>query len=296
MQYSNQAPFNLSFSKNSVLIRLIYINLLVFIGTLLIHLPFWLMRSSIDPVEFVNNWFSAPSDLGELLIKPWTLISYMFVHRSIGHILGNMLMLFFLGNLFVQYLGERKLWTLYITGGIAGGLLYILFYNIFPVFNNVSAQNIGASAAVMAIVIAISTYKPNLEIRPFGLFSLPLKYLAAFLFIIDLISISNSNSGGHIAHIGGALLGYFFTKQWMKGKDITAWVARSTEFIVAVFKPSNKSKMKVKHRRPVDKYEYNGRKNSDQEQIDAILDKISRSGYDSLSKKEKEMLFNASKK
>lgn len=296
MQYNNQHPFNFSFSKKSVLIRLIYINLIVFIGTLLIHLPFWLMKSSIDPVEFVKTWFSAPSDLGELITKPWTLITYMFVHNSIGHILGNMLMLFFLGNLFVQYLGERKLWTLYITGGLAGGLLYVIFYNVFPVFNNVSAQNIGASAAVMAIVIAISAYKPNLEIRPFGLFSLPLKYLAAFLFIIDLISISNSNSGGHIAHIGGALLGYFFTKQWLKGKDITAWVASTTSFIIAVFKPSRKSNMKVKHRKSEDKYEFNGRKNEDQVKVDAILDKISRSGYDSLSKKEKEILFKASKK
>jgi len=214
-------------------------------------------------------------------------------------LLSNMLWLYFLGTLFVQFLGERKLYTVYIAGGIAGALLYILFFNIFPVFKTVnsSAIALGASASVMAVVVGVGTYSPNYAIRLMFLGEVKLKYIAIFSFAIDVLSISNSNSGGHIAHIGGAALGFVFAKKWAKGKDITAFVGKSSDFVLALLKPGAKRNMKVKYKRPsASNYEYNDRKKEDQAEIDIILDKISRSGYDSLSKKEKEILFKASGK
>ena len=210
-----------------------------------------------------------------------------------------MLWLYFLGTLFVQFIGERKLYTVYIAGGILGALLYILFFNIFPVFETVnsSAIALGASASVMAVVVGIGTYAPDYEIRLFGVISVKLKYIALVSFVMDVLSISSSNSGGHIAHIGGAALGFFFAKRWAKGKDITAWVGKSTDFLLSLVKPSKKSKMKVKYKRTsTNDYENGSRKKEEQAEIDSILDKISRSGYDSLSKKEKEILFRASGK
>lgn len=298
MQFGNQNQFSSNFMQNSMLVRLLYANIILFASIKLLFLFFWLFKGG-SPDQWAMEWLAVPSDLGQLIFKPWTIITYMFLHFGFFHLFSNMIMLYFLGTLFVQFLGERKLYTVYISGGIAGALLYILFFNIFPVFETVSSNAIsfGASASVMAIIIGVATHSPNYEIKLFGVVSLQLKYLALILFVIDVLSISNSNSGGHIAHIGGAALGFFFAKQWKQGKDVTAWVGRSSDFLIALFKPSRKSKMKVKYKsESTANYDDNSRKNANQAEIDAILDKISRSGYDSLSKKEKEMLFKASGK
>jgi len=281
-----------------MLIKLIYANLAVFIIVQLLHLPFWLMQAGGSPNSWAVNWLAVPSHIPTLIVKPWTVITYMFLHVELFHLFANMLWLYFLGQLFVQFLGERKLWTLYISGGIAGALLYILFFNLFPVFENVApiSKALGASASVMAIVIAVGTYIPNYSIRLLFLGEVKLKYIALFSFIIDVISISNSNSGGHIAHIGGAVMGFLFARQWQKGKDITAWAGTASDFLLAVFKPGKKSKLKVKYKKSNNKYDHNARKHNEQERVDAILDKISRSGYDSLSKEEKDFLFKTSNK
>jgi membrane associated rhomboid family serine protease len=297
MRFGNQNNFNTSFMQNSMLVKLIYANLVLFVAIKLLFLFFWLFVSESSPDQWALNWLAVPSDPSKLVFKPWTIITYMFLHLGFFHLIGNMLWLYFLGTLFVQFLGERKLYTVYIAGGVAGALLYVLFFNIFPVFESVnsSAIALGASASVMAVVVGVGTYSPNYEIRLFGLFTVKLKYIAIFSFAIDVLSISNSNSGGHIAHIGGAALGFFFAKQWTKGKDITSWVGKTSDFCAAIFKP--RSKMKVEHKRKsTSNYKYASRKKDDQAEIDAILDKISRSGYDSLSKSEKEMLFKASGK
>lgn len=279
-----------------MLIRLIYANLAVFIGIKVLYLFFWLMQASGSPNSWATNWLAVPSELSTLITRPWTILSYMFLHLDFFHLLSNMLWLYFLGQLFVQFLGEKKLWTVYIAGGIAGAALYILFFNLFPVFDQISpyAKALGASASVMAVVVAVGTYAPDFSIRLLFIGNVKLKYIALFSFLLDVISISNSNSGGHIAHIGGAALGFYFAKQWKKGKDITAWVSTATAFIQAMFKPSPKRKMKVQYRRSNSDYAYQDRKKEEQEIVDEILDKISRSGYDSLTKKEKDILFNAS--
>lgn len=287
-----------------MLVRLLYANIAVFLAIKLLALPFWLFQTQLSADQFALNWFAVPSDLTKLLFKPWTLLSYMFLHLGFFHLLSNMIWLFFLGQLFVQFLGEKKLWTVYIAGGLAGAVLYILFFNIFPVFEEVApiSKALGASASVMAIVAAVGTYAPNYSIRLLFLGDVKLKYIAIFAFVLDVISISNANSGGHIAHIGGALLGFFFAREWRKGKDITAWVNTATAFVKAIFTFKKKSRMKVKYKksnqqqRSVSRYEYNSRKKEEQEQVDAILDKISRSGYDSLTKAEKDFLFRASGK
>jgi len=281
-----------------MLVRLIYANLAVFIGIKVLYLFFWLMQAGSSPDVWAQNWLAVPSEPSTLLTRPWTILSYMFLHLDFFHLLGNMLWLYFLGQLFVQFLGEKKLWTVYIAGGIAGAVLYILFFNVFPVFDQVNpfAKALGASASVMAVVVAIGTYAPDFSIRLLFLGNIKLKYIAIFSFVIDVINISNSNAGGHIAHIGGAALGFFFAKQWKKGKDITSWVDAATSFLLAIFKASPKPKMKVKHKRSNSEYDYNTRKKEEQLVVDAILDKISRSGYDSLTKSEKDILFKASNK
>jgi len=299
MRFGNQNNFSSNFMQNSMMVKLIYANLVLFVAIKLLYLFFWLFVANGSPNQWALEWLAVPSDPSKLIFKPWTIITYMFLHLGFFHLFSNMLWLYFLGTLFVQFLGEKKLYTVYIAGGIAGALLYVLFFNIFPVFENVnsSAIALGASASVMAVVVGVGTYSPNYSIRLLFLGDVKLKYIAIFSFVIDVLSISNSNSGGHIAHIGGAALGFLFAKQWSKGKDITAWVGSTTNFLLALVKPSKKSKMKVKYKRPsTSDYEYQDRKKEEQSAVDAILDKISRSGYDSLSKKEKEILFKASGK
>lgn len=288
--------FDLSFSKNNLLLKLIYINLAVFIAVIILRLPFWLMGSDLNAGQWTAQWFAVPSNLSDLIYKPWTIISYMFLHQGFWHLAINMLWLYFLGQLFVQFLGERKLLTLYLAGGIAGALLYIISFNVFPVFQNVVSisRALGASASVMAIVIGLATHIPNYSIRLFLIGDVKLKYIALIIFIIDLAGVSNSNSGGHIAHIGGAIMGYLFAKQWAKGNDITAWAGKAFDFINALFKSTKKQKLSVKYRKSGSSKTSSRR--SDQEEVDRILDKISKSGYDSLSKEEKDLLFRASNK
>jgi len=298
--YRQAHSFSPHFFRNSMLIKLIYANLVVFLSIQLLHLPFWLMTINISPDAWAVNWLAVPANLPVLILKPWTIISYMFLHIGFFHLLTNMLWLYFLGQLFVEFLGEKKLWSIYIAGGIAGAVLYILFFNVFPVFKTIMpiSKALGASASVMAVVVAVGTYAPNFSIRMLFLGNVKLKYIALFWFVFDLISISNSNSGGHIAHLGGAILGFFFAKKWRSGQDITAWVNQASDFLIAIFKSSkNKSKLHVKYRKSnFSDEEFKSAKKAEQEKVDQILDKISRSGYDSLSKEEKDFLFKASNK
>lgn len=299
MQLGRGINFDLNFRKNNTLIRLIYANAAVFLATVLVYIPFWLMGSETDPKLWISHWLSVPSNLVELATKPWSLLTYMFLHLDFLHLLVNMIMLFSIGQLFVQFFGSRKLFTVYITGGLLGGLLYVIAFNIFPAFREIASIShaLGASASVMAIVFATCFYKPDFSIKLFLFGTVKLKFIALILLLIDLISITGENSGGHIAHIGGAALGYLFAKQWLKGKDITAVVGKISDFFQSIFKSSPKPKMKVAYKRTSNSDdEYRSRKKEEQELIDRILDKISKSGYDSLSKAEKEILFKASNK
>lgn len=276
---------NLILRPSNKVIQFIVINALIFICIKLIAVVEFLFQSSSGFSAIIVHYLSVPASVQNFLYQPWSLISYMFLHEEFFHILFNMLWLFWFGNIFVEYLGNKKFPFLYFASGISGALLFILFYNIFPVFSSSIANSyaLGASASVMGIVVATATLLPDYSLHLILLGPVRLKFIAVFYVLLDLISIGNINSGGHIAHLGGALFGFIFIKQLRSGND---WQKRFTDLF------TSSKKMKVSHFNP----EKNKKDEFQQEQIDAILDKIAKSGYDSLSKKEKETLFKASEK
>ena len=283
------------FKTNDVLIQLIAVNVAVFLLYHIVHLFYFLFAA--ENMFRLYDWLAAPSDINTLLARPWTLITYAFFHKEIFHLLFNMLWLYWFGTIFRVYFDRRLLINVYIFGSLAGVLLYVFSYNVFPVF--ATAKHIssmcGASAGVFAVVLAISCYVPKYTLNLFIFGRVKLVYIALFSVGLDIISISMSdNTGGHIAHLGGAFFGYLFAVNIRKGKDITFWFTKLCEYFGGVFK--RKPKMKVAYKKsPTDDKEYNRQKNENQQEIDRILDKISKGGYDSLTKKEKETLFSQKK-
>ncbi|MCX6256914.1 MAG: rhomboid family intramembrane serine protease [Bacteroidia bacterium] len=285
-----------TFKQGSSLVRLIYINIGVYLAVNIVGVIFYLMNSATNGQFSLITWLAVPASLGSLAIKPWTVFSYMFLHENFLHILVNMLWLFWFGKIFLLFLTQKQLTYVYVLGGLTGAAFYILFFNIFPVFNGILPNSValGASASVMAIVIAISAYRPDYPLNLMFIGQIKLKYIAIATIALDLISIPSSNSGGHIAHLGGAFYGYLFAVQLKKGVDLTHLYSRLFESLTSVFR--RRKKMKVSHVRDMTDWEYNEAKKMKQERIDGILDKLSKSGYESLSKEEKDILFNASGK
>ena len=207
-----------------------------------------------------------------------------------------MLWLYWFGRIFLEYLDQRKLVAVYLLGGISGALVYILSFNIFPAFTGIVAESvaIGASASVMAIVIAIAAYVPDYTVQLFLFGRIKIKYMALAIFIFTSVMDFSVNSGGKLAHIGGAFFGYFYTINLRQGRDIGKGFNKIIDFFVTVFKP--RKKLKVTHKKAATEYEYNKIKAEHQARINSILDKISKGGYDSLTKEEKEILFKESQK
>lgn len=283
--------------RGDVLLWLILINTAVFIVTALLGLIATLF---MVPVLDVTEYIAMPDRIGQLLVRPWTIITYMFAHGGLWHIALNMLMLYWFGRIFFSYFNPKNLGSLYILGGIAGALLYFVAFNTIPFYVKMSPSIlIGASASVMAIIFAAAFYRPDAKVQIILIGPVKIIYIALVLFAIDFISLGDpENPGGHIAHIGGALLGYLYARQYLKGRDITRWMSRVIDWFSNLSKPRQKKpKMKVKYNnsRQAD-YEYNKRKNDEAHEIDAILDKIKKSGYSSLSEKEKKRLFDAGNK
>ena len=227
----------------------------------------------------------------------------MFMHANFMHILFNMLWLYWFGSLFLYFFSGKHLRGLYILGGICGGLLYMVSYNVFPYFDSVIASStlVGASASVLAIVVATAYREPNYRVQLLLFGAVRLKYLALIVVATDLLFITSSNAGGHIAHLGGALAGLWFAASLKKGTDITAWINKAIDAILALFERKTwqrKPKMKVHYgnsnaARQKD-YDYNARKKAQSDEIDRILDKLKKSGYESLTTQEKKSLFDAS--
>lgn len=274
--------------------RLLIINTAVFLLVNFVFLIYFLL--GITNGHSLTEWLAVPASIPLLLLKPWTIITYMFLHEDFLHILFNMLVLFWFGKIFVELLNQQKLINVYLLGGIAGAVAYIAAYNIFPVFATSVAVSsaLGASASVMAIVIACAAYAPNYRIYLLFVGPVRIGYFALFYVLIDLVSIRVGNPGGHIAHLGGAAFGYWFGRSMVSGTDITAWFGRFLAQLKSLFKP--KPKMKVTYKRPVSDYDYNKQRTDKQKEMDIILDKIAKSGYESLSKEEKEFLFTQGKK
>ncbi len=284
------------FKQRSLLSRLILINIAVFIFANLINLFFWLAQSGSS--SLMVSWFAVPSNLSDLILKPWTLLTYMFLQESFFHLFFNMVILYFSGRIFSEYLNSAKLLSVYVWGGLFGALLFVITYNVFPVFQGAvyySVPLLGSSAAVIAILVAIATHVPNYYIHLIIIGRVRLKHLAIFFIIIDVLSIQRGNAGGHISHIGGAIWG--FTYIWLlKNGYAMNWSRFKIPKISFRNQPRKVYSNPAKKARPVSDDEYNRNKNKQQKEIDKILEKISKSGYGSLTKKEKELLFKSSNK
>ena len=284
-----------SFTSGNSLIKLIYINVFVFIFITLIAVIGFLIKNPYISMK-VLDLLAVPASLKDLLFHPWTLITYMFTHKDIWHIIFNMLWLYWFGKIFLEYLDERKLVALYLLGGIAGAVVYIISFNIFPAFSGMieGSEAIGASASVMAIVVGIAVYVPNYTINLILLGQVKIKYMALAIFILTSAMDFSVNSGGKLAHIGGAFFGYFYVLSLKNGRDPGKGINRLIDFFATLFKP--RKKLKVTHKKAANEYDYNKMKVDHQKSINSILDKISKGGYDSLTKEEKETLFRESQK
>ncbi|RXG15397.1 membrane associated rhomboid family serine protease [Leeuwenhoekiella aestuarii] len=283
------------FKTANIVVKLIVINVLIWIGFALLE---WVLNSG----AIITQWFSLPTDLSRLIIQPWSLITYAFLHGGFWHIFWNMLILYWFGQIVLNLFTEKRFLTIYLLGALAGGILFVTAYNLFPVLITSSAYLVGASAAVRAIMIFIATYTPNTEVRII-FFNVKLWHIGVFVVLTDLIQIPTSgNAGGLLAHVGGAIFGYIYAQQLGKGNDIGAWWERCMDAITSYFKPRPKSekraKMKTvyKNRSTATKRATSGMSKSEKQvRVDTILDKISKSGYDSLSKEDKDFLFKAGK-
>ncbi len=265
-----------SLSVMGQLQKLIVINIIFFIIPLLLNTFLWLFE--LKDISILD-YFVVEADLMSLIFKPWSLITYGFLHGSFSHLFWNMIMLFYFGNILVNYFGDKRLLNVFFNGILFGGIIYIISYNLFPVFTGVSSKMIGSSAGVMAILFYITSYNPNHTIR-FFFINIKLLYIAVFLLLMDIIQIPVENSGGHIAHLGGALIGFLMFRSF-KGIDFVDIYTNLT---------TKKNNKKIKRNKT-----FSG-SNFDQKKIDFILDKISESGYESLTKDEKNYLFKASNK
>ena len=285
--------FKREFNQGSTLNKIIYINIGLFLLFSVFDVLCFMLQINTNPIL---NKFYLPSNIETLIKQPWSFISYMFLHNGFLHLFFNMIWLYAGGKLFLQYLNQKQLLSTYILGGFCGGVIFIICYNYMPVFKqlNNQASAVGASASVLAIVIAVATYTPNhaLQIPFIGL--VKLKFIAIFIIMLDILSIPNGNSGGHIAHIGGALFGYLYIKQLQKGNDLSINFNNLIQRLINTFK--KKREIQQVYTRTKSDYEFNSQKATKQKEIDKILEKIANSGYDSLTKEEKDILFSASKK
>lgn len=281
------------FKTADILTKVIVINALIFI---VVTIAAALLQISAG---VLLQWFVLPEDVGRFIIQPWSLITYGFLHAGFFHILFNMLWLYFFGRHVLNLFSERRFLTLYLLGTISGGVVYMISYNLFPAFSAVNGTLLGASAAVMAIMAFAATYSPNAPVRIFT-FNLKLWYIAVFLILWDLIQLPTlNNAGGLLAHLGGVLFGYVYARQLMQGNDIGKWFEKLMDGFVNLFKPKKKRPFKTVHRNRTTQRPSQRSKKEDksdhQKKIDAILDKIGKSGYESLTKEEKDFLFKAGK-
>lgn len=275
------------FKTSSVLVKIILINAAIFIGFSLFSFLFQVDTSGL------LQWFSVSSSFSKNLMKPWSLITYSFLHGGLRHILWNMLFLYWFGRIMLNLFNSKRFLTVYFLGAIAGALLFLVAYNVFPVFrSNVALTSlIGASAAVRAIMIFISTYSPYTEVR-FFFFNIKLWHIAVAVLVMDLVQIPISNAGGNIAHLGGALLGYIYASQLKQGRDIGAWWDKLMDSFAGLFKKKKKHPFKKVYKNKSTKQQ--NPVITDEAKLNEILEKISKSGYESLTKEEKDFLFKSS--
>ncbi|MCZ8355024.1 MAG: rhomboid family intramembrane serine protease [Cyclobacteriaceae bacterium] len=285
--------------RNNAHSQLIIINVAIYL-TMVVFFVFTKISSLEFVFEAIYNQFSIPPKISEFITRPWTLFTYSFAHSitDIFHILFNMLALYWFGKLFVEYLGSDKLIALYVLGGLAGGLLYLLMFNTIPYFVNASGFNgmVGASAAVYAIMVATATLLPDYTFFLLFLGPVRIKYIVLFYIVVSFLGSVGPNAGGNIAHLGGALIGFVYMKQLQAGVNWGGWITATLDWFRDLFGPKQHVKITYRKEKKASSTVGKSKSQISQDEIDAILDKISAGGYESLSKEEKEKLFNASKK
>ncbi len=297
-----------TFRRGEIHIRLIFINAAVFLLFTLVQVVLMLFNVSIS---HWLQWLEMPASVTNFLQQPWSILTYMFMHGGVIHLLFNMLWLYWFGQLFLYFFSAKHLRGLYLWGGICGALLYLLAFNIFPYFIPYSDYTymVGASASVLAIVAAVAYREPNYRVNLLLLGSMPLKYFALLVIGADMLFVTGENAGGHIAHLGGALGGLLFAYLLHKGTDLTRYINNVIDFCMnpSMFKPNpGKPKMKVNYGSKTEKSadattkqeqkaeEPKSQDVSQQERINKIREKIKQSGYQGLTEEEKRELFNAS--
>ena len=301
------------YKGGSLLMRLIYINIAVFVVLRVAgFVSFLATGSSANLVQ----WVELPSSFHDFLLQPWTLVTYMFSHYDVMHILFNMLWLYWLGRIFLEFFIPRQLGGLYVLGGLGGAALYLACYNLIPHLSSQHSLMLGASASVLAIVVGLTLYRPDYQVPLFFFGSISLKWIAIITVFIDIIGIESDNMGGHIAHLGGALVGLLFGVSIKRGHDITSWINRCIDAVVMLFKKlqAGSQPHRDSTRGPSLNYQQSalgtasspassgktssqsGASDVDEERLDEILGKLKQSGYAALTDEEREFLFNASRK
>jgi len=286
------------YKHGGMFMRLIFINVMTFLVINIVLVFGELMGKSTGVQSVIGNIFSLETDLRGFIRHPWALFTSIFAHYGFLHILLNMVFLFFAGKHFEQIFGGRRLLYTYILGGVAGGLLEIIAHLAFPLLQETSVVVVGASGSIMAIFMAIAFYQPNLQVRLFGLSPFKLIWIAVAYIVLDVIKLASNDGTAHFAHIGGIIVGIISIQRIQSSGNLITFFMRLGDFVSAMFSRNKKAKLTVvrgdKVRKMTDE-EYNENAKARQDETNRILDKISKSGYESLNKREKDFLFNQSK-
>ena len=278
------SDLKLKYNTADISIKLIFINVGIFTIVAIYNAIFYSLIANHS--SFFEDYFWLPSNLQNLLYKPWSIFTYSFLHFDFSHLLGNIIVLYFTGRIFLNLFSPKLFLNYYILGIFAGGILFLLSYNLLPAFKEIhNALLVGASAAIFSVLTGVTTHVPNYNVHLFGVFSLKLWVITTLLIIGFVAGITGGNPGGEFAHIGGAIAGYLYTLQLKKGNDFVASIS-------TLFKQKKRSPLKTVYKKS------NSVKKPDdyQQKIDAILDKINKSGYQALSQEEKDFLFTTGKK
>lgn len=275
-----------NFRSRSIVERIIVLNILLFLLTYLFNTLTFLFNGQGN---VLIEWLALKPSFETLLVRPWTILTYGFVHMGLLHILFNLLFLYYFGNLFLDFFSSRQFLVYYLLGIVAGGFIYMLSYNYLPALKTQETILIGASAGVTAIVIGIASHIPQYAMRFRFLGNIKLLYIAVAMVVLDVLQIPNGNAGGHLAHLGGALLGFLMTRYFAQGSALVDWTEQ-------LFRPKRKGPLKTVYKSSRPGTPAGRPDETEQEKIDSILDKISKSGYDALTKEEKDFLFKAGKK
>lgn len=274
------------YKTGGIVQRLIFWNIGIFVLSIIFFFSFK-TKSFNYPI-----WLGLFSDKNQLIFRPWTLISYMFLHAGFLHLFFNLMVLHFSGRLFINYFTGRQLLGLYILGGIFSGLIFLISFYILGEYSVL----VGASGAIMSILIAVATYAPYMLLRMPLIGTVKLWQVAAVIVLLDLIQVPISNTGGHLAHLGGALFGFLYVKLLKNGTDLSKGISKLQDAFEDLISPKKKTPFKTVHKNTSKTTTFtNQTTNIDQKKIDDILDRISKSGYDSLSKEEKDFLFKTGK-